>query len=250
MIASLLTGVALTIAGPSPAAESPEVKAILDNLTKAVGGADKLPQLHAGTLKGKAQFSQGGADISFVAEMTFQGNDHSKLELEITAGGQTNKVTLVMTPDKAFMHDSVRNRTEDAPMGLPKLLHAFLLGFRLPNHPAGLRVKGLELAHGGEGKVGDVDAVILRVSRKEQPDHTIYFDKKTGLPLKCDFHVTQPDGMEADFSLVFSDFKLAGGIKHYMKVKMLRDGNDLTEVELTEFNPKEKVDANTFDKPQ
>src|SRR5262249_44433365 len=108
----------------------------------------------------------------------------------------------------------------------------------------------LKLAAGGESKVNDIDAAILRISPKDQADINLYFDKKTGLPLKAETRLKEPNGgMEANFEFYFSDFKDVDGVKFFGKFKFVREGKDLAEVELSDFKVDQKFEAATFEKP-
>jgi len=159
---------------------------------------------------------------------------------------------MVMNGDKMWLKDSQRNKVEEAPKEVQSAIRQFFLAIRMTGNLAKLAgQKDLELTHGGEGKVNDTPAAILRISRKERPDINIFFDTKTGLPLKSESQIKDPEGAEEKkYEFLFSDFKDVNGTKIFGKISVQRDGKELVEMELSEFKFGEKHEASQFEKPQ
>ena len=234
------------------AEENSAVKELLDKAMKAHGGAEKAAKLAEISFKGKAKVSQGGGnEVEFSIEASMSRLDRTRMVVTINAGGQNNMATLVVNGDKMWSRDSVRDKTEEAPAEVAPMMQSILLAIRAAATPANLgNNKALQLAHGGEAKVGDSDAVVLRISRKDRPDITLYYDKKTGLPLKSEVQIKEPEqAMEMPYAFHFSDFKEVDGVKHFGHVKVVRDGKDVVEIELSDFKVGEKFEANRFEKP-
>jgi outer membrane lipoprotein-sorting protein len=246
-----LLALTFTFAGVARADDQAEVKAILDKAVQALGGADKAAKLSDVTLKGKTTISEGGMDVAFSFDLSMQSYDRIRMDVTIVAGGMTNKAVLVMNGDKAWARDSNRDKVEEAPKEIAPLFQQFLLSLRSAADPSGLRArKELTVAAGGVGTVGEAECALLRVSRKDFADITMYFNAKSGLPLKSETRIKEPEGAEEkSYEFHFSDFKDIDGAKHFGKVKIVRDGKDLAEIELTDFKLGEKFEANTFEKP-
>lgn len=226
------------------------VKELLDKAMKAQGGADKAAQLGDLFLKGKGKIMEGGMNGEMSFELSMRGLDHVRAELDMNVGGMANKATLVITPDKIWARDSVRDKTEEIPAEVRPAMLSFLIAIRSPGMPGALgTLKDLTMTHGGEAKVDDTPVDVLRISRKDRPDVTIYFDKKTGHPIKSESLIKGPGEEEKTFTFLFSDFREAGGVKHFHKVKILQEGVELAEIEFSELKPGAKFEASTFEKP-
>ncbi len=225
------------------------VKELLDKALRAHGGSAKAAALNEVTLKGKAQASEGGQTEQFEFELSFKDLDKARLEITHMGNGSVDKATMVIAGDKVWGRDQNRGKTDEAPEPVKAAIQSFMLAIIAPANPTSFeKRKDLTLAHGGEAKVGDQTAAVLRISRKDSPDLMIYFDQNTGLPLKSETQIKEPNGEERTFAFEFSDFKEEGGVKHYGKIKLLRDGKNLAEIEVTDFKAGEKIEASTFEK--
>src|SRR5262249_9683383 len=161
--------------------------------------------------KGKSSITEGGNTISIAFDLLMQGLDKARMELEINS---MFPLTLALNGDKSWRYDPKQNKTEDAKKEEVDLVRQFVMTLRAAASPASISGSDLQLASGGEAKVNDSDAVILRISQKERPEINLYYDKKTGLPLKAETRLKTPNGgMEANFEFFFSDFKDVEGVK-------------------------------------
>ncbi len=250
--AMLAVCAALALAAKSQADDSTAVKELLDKAVNAIGGADKAAGINVATIKGKAKATEGGMSIEFSFDLTMQEFDRLRMDITVMVGGQMQQALIVMNGDKMWLKDSQRNKVEEAPKEIQSVMQQFFLAIRMSGNLAKLvGQKDVELTHGGEGKVNDTPAAILRISRKQRPDISIFFDTKTGLPLKSESQIKDPDGAEEKkYEFLFSDFKDVNGTKIFGKIGVHRDGKELVEMELSEFKFGEKLEANTFDKPQ
>lgn len=231
-------------------ADDQAAKELIDKVVKAYGGADQTKKLEAIALKGKATASEGGMDISFNFDASIEGLDKIKLDAEITAAGQTMRIVMVVNGDKGWAYNAAQNKTEDAPKGAVPMMRQFLTALRGPGNPLALVHKDIQLSHGGEAKINDTDAVILRVTRKDFNEVIMYFDKKTGLPLKSETKIKEPSqDEERTYEFHYSDFKKVDGVQHPHRVKIVQAGKDLAEIEFSEIKVDQKFEASTFDKP-
>jgi outer membrane lipoprotein-sorting protein len=245
----LLPAALLALAVVAPLRADDAAKALLDKAIKAQGGAEAAAKLTDIGLKAKGQVMEGNMTVEMSFDMSISAFDRVRMGLSINEGGRTHRGMMVLNGDKAHFKDADTNREENPPPEVVPTIQSVVLAVRAPGTPAALlAAKNLTLTHGGEAKVDDTAAEVLRISRKDRPDVTLYFDKKTHLPLKAE--TSFKEGAN-DVALVFtySDFKEFGGVKHFTKVKMTASDKITMDLELTELKLGVKFEANTFEKP-
>jgi len=108
-----------------------------------------------------------------------------------------------------------------------------------------------ELSPLGEGKVGNHEAVGVRVAYKGHRDIKLFFDKKTGLQLKNERLIKDQmlGGQERTQETLHSDYKDINGFKQPMKLVIKRDGEKHLEGEVTDLQMGIKIDDAVFAKP-
>lgn len=84
---------------------------------------------------------------------------------------------------------------------------------RLAQTPVRLKYKSFGLSPLGEVKVGTSEAIGLRIIHKGHPDVCLFFDKKTGLPLKSEVRIQEWKGQEASYEFFFMDYKDFDGLR-------------------------------------
>lgn len=229
-----------------PAQDTAETKALLDKAIKAAGGQAKVEALKNLAWKGKLSLDANGQQISIGMDGSFQGWDKQRLEVEVNVNGMTQNLLLVINGKKGWV------KNQDKVNELGKELATFsdvVFGVRGPQLLTGLRDKSIQLSHLGEIKVGDQDAVGLRISRKGSPDLNIFFSKKTHLLLKADSRFTEPQGKEIEMEILFNEYKDFDGLKHFTKVIFKADGKAVN-MEVSEVRPGAQFEAKTFAKPE
>jgi outer membrane lipoprotein-sorting protein len=251
---TLWTGVSALALIISPMAvradDSAAVKELLDKAVKALGGPEKAAALGSVALKGKCRVTEAGNALDVVAEISIKNLDQIRIEMKANFGGAEQTSTMVMAGDKGWQSFASGKNVIEMPNDELVAMRSMLLAFLAPGNPAALRKRqDLSLANGGEAKVNDTAADVLRISRKDHPDVTIYFDQKSGLPLKTETQIKLPNGQVNQISVHFSDFKEEGGVKYYSKVKLKRDDKEMAEMEITEFKSDAKLDEKAFEKP-
>jgi outer membrane lipoprotein-sorting protein len=234
------------VAAPARAAED-AARAILDRALKAMGGKD-LAKLAGVSFKTKGTFDAGGVQVEMSGEMSLQGLDRVRWEVEVSAMGRNETGSLVFNGGKGWASNGGQSREipkEDAAVFLNVLRCV-----RLALNPTLLRQAGIKLAPLGELKIGDRETVGLKVTQKGFPDIDLFFDKKTGLPYKSEIRQKEgKQGMEMPHAFVFDSYKDFGGVKQFTKAKFLRDDKSLVEVECSDFKPQEKLDDSLFAQP-
>jgi hypothetical protein len=106
------------------------------------------------------------------------------------------------------------------------------------------------LAPLGELNVGDKPGLGVKITHKEHREMDLFFDKETGLLRKLGIRLPDmPGGQEVEWEFLFSDAKEFGGVKHFTKMTLQRDGKKLLTMEVEEVKPQEKLDESLFAKP-
>lgn len=236
------------VATPARAAED-AARAVLDRALRAVGGKKELARLAGVSFKTRGTFDAGGVQVELSGEMSLQGLDRIRWEVQASAMGRGENGTLLFNGGKGWASNAGGNSRE-----IPKEDGAVFVNalrcVRLALNPALLRQPGVKLAPLGELKVGDRETVGLKVTQKGFPDIDLFFDKKTGLPCKTEIRQKEgKQGMEKPHAFVFDAYKDFDGVKQPTKVKFLRDDKVLIELECSEFRPQEKLDDSLFAQP-
>jgi hypothetical protein len=239
--------VILCCVAPARAADDP-AKAVLDRALKAVGGKADLAKLMGVSFKTKGTFDAGGAQVEISGEMSLQGLDRLRWEVEVSAMGRNESGSLVFSGGKGWASNGGRSR--EVPKDEGAMFMNIMRCARLAANPALLRQPGVKLTPLGELKIGDRETVGLKVTQKGYPDIDLFFDKKTGLPYKTEIRQKEgKQGMEMPHAFIFDVYKDFNGVKQFTKVKFLRDDKALVEVECSDFKPQEKLDDSLFAKP-
>jgi hypothetical protein len=236
------------VAAPVQAAED-AAKVVLDRAIKAVAGNKDLGKLAGVSLKTKGTFDAGGIQVEISGEMSLQGLDRVRWEVEASAMGRSQTGTLVFNGGKGWASRG-GGVGDEIPKDTAVLFLNALRCLRLALNPALLRQAGIKLAPLGELKIGDRETVGLKATQKGFPDIDLFFDKKTGLPYKTEIHQKEGNqGMEMSHAFVFDAYKDFDGVKQFTKVKFLRDDKSLVEIECSDLKPQEKLDDSLFARP-
>jgi hypothetical protein len=242
----LLVAWFLAFAGATRADDQPDAKAIIDKALKAMGGADKVAKFKAGTWKAKATGEEGGIKMTLTTEAIWQGLDKIRVDAEGERNGITRKALFVINGDKGWMKRDEMVR--DAPEGVLPMIKEAFYAVRMPHLLPGLKDKAFTISPLGETKVNDKAAVGITVAHKDHKDVSVHFDKESGLPVKSEVRVTDPNSKEITIEYFYSDFKETDGVKHPMKITIKADREELV-VEVNEIKAKDKVEENEFAKP-
>jgi hypothetical protein len=110
--------------------------------------------------------------------------------------------------------------------------------------------KGYTLKPLGEMLVGEKKALGVKVTAKGRRDVDLYFDKETGLVIQYEFKVKdEGSGQEVLESSFPSEYKDVKGTKVAKKAVVKRDGKLYLDIEMSETELHDKLDASVFDKP-
>src|SRR5262245_49640472 len=202
-----------------------ECKPVLEKAIKAMGGADKLNKLMAGTWKAKTTANDNGKELVLLTEGTWQGRNQIKLDADIQVGGGSQKATLVVNGENSWLKHG--DKTDDAPKEIAQFIKNFSYAMRMPQLLTQLQDKEFALSPLGELKIDTIEAAGIKITHKDYKEVRVYFDKKEGTPIKAEITLTDPQSRELTIEFVFSDYKDFDGIKAPSKIVIRGiDGKD------------------------
>ncbi|MFL5244906.1 MAG: hypothetical protein ACJ8FY_22620 [Gemmataceae bacterium] len=246
-ISLLLAGVFVSACPLLKADDQADVKAIIDKSIKA-HGADKLVKLKGLEMKMKGKFYGSGEGIDYTGEWNVQAPDKSRHEITGDVGGMKFTFLEVFSGDKVWR--SINGQEMDADKDIleeaKEALYATWVAHLYP-----LKDKEFTLSPLGDAKVGDKEAVGVKVEHKGHRDVNLFFDKKSGYLIKEETRVkdTMGGGGEQSQETIYEDFKDVEGVKKPYRVVINRDGKKYVEGEITEIKLVEKIEDSVFAKP-
>jgi hypothetical protein len=225
-----------------------ESQTIIDKAIQAAGGEARLAALKTATLKTTAKFQAGGMDLSFSGEASVAELDRLRVEGDLLGIALCG----VLSPQGCWrkLGERVEDARQEAQPGLRKLLYAL----RAAQTLLPLKDKAVTLVHGGEARVGDRAAVIVKAAHKDHGAIDFYFDKETGLPAKVELRVVLgPDNQDTPFEYILSEYKEVEGMKHFTKIAvtgLMDDSQKVTcEITLSDVKPVPKLEDDLFARP-
>jgi hypothetical protein len=245
----LAVGIALAVP-PGAQAQDAEAKAAIEKSLKAIGGVDKVKALKAFTAKAKGNVEVMGMKIDFTFEAYSQLPSKSKAIINMSVGGMQIEIVQAFDGDKGWV--SVLGMVKDAEKEEVAEHKAMMHVESVSNLYALLDDKAMKLSTLGESKVGDTPVVGVQVTKKDQRDVNLYFDKKTHLLLRAEYRALDPiTKVEVSQEKLYSDYKeLLPGIKMASKQIVNNDGKRFMDLEMTEVTSVERHDDSIFKKPE
>jgi len=118
-----------------------------------------------------------------------------------------------------------------------------LYALRMAQVLTSLRDRAVKLSPADEITLDSRPATGITVVTKGHPDLQVFFDRETGLPVKCAMSVKEDDEQPAvAHELLLGDYQDIGGVRTFRKVTCKHDGQPLFEIDLVELSPQEKLD--------
>jgi hypothetical protein len=242
--ATILT-MALSCVAFGPArADDLDAKSILDKATKALGGEEKLAKVAAYSWKSDGTVNFNGNENEFHSQVTVKGLDHFRREF----GNDNFNGVVVLAGDKGWrkVGDNFTELEGDALANEKRGVYLQVI----PITFMPLKEKGFKYETGGEEKVGDKPAVILKITGPDGKDFTLCLDKESGLPVKQVARVLGFQGQEYTAETTFADYKDFDGLKKATTIEVKRDGETFQKMKITEFKILDKVEPETFAEPK
>jgi len=240
---ALLFGAALQLRAQQP----DEARAVVAKAIEAHGGAEKLAAIKAVVIKGKGKISIAGMDLTFTMDSSVQLPGKMRNVIEVDAGGMNFTLTQVYNGKKGWVN--VMGKTMDLDEKQMKEAHAMMEVEKVTSLHA-LLGKGYKLEPLGEVKVGDTDAVGVRVTKEGTREVNLYFEKKTHLLRKAEYQGADPTNMmEVRQEKLFPEYRDQNGIKMPSKLVINNDGKRFLEMDVSETTVVDRHDDTLFAKP-
>lgn len=238
----------VVLVNPGLSGGDKDLRAIIDKGIKAQGGAANIGKFESATAKGSGKFYGFGEGIPYTGEFAHQGHDKMRVQLDLNVMGKDIRVIVIVNGDKGWVKaDTMLMEMSAEEVAEEKVgLYADWVTSLVP-----LEDKAYTLSALGETKVDDKPAVGVRVSKKGRRDINLYFDKASGLVLKCEHMIKdiKAGGKEMTQESYFSEYKDFDGAKMATKVVVKRDGNPFIDVVTSEIRPERQLDRSLFEKP-
>jgi len=230
------------------AQEASDPKAVLKKAIEAQGGAEKLTKFKAAVSKFKGTMEVMGNEVPITGESTHQKPDKVKNVVDVTINGMAFSVIEVYNGKK--MWRSINGQTEEVKdeqtlKPVRDSLHAEAAGSLVD-----FLDKPYELSVIGAVKVKDKDAIGIRVTKKDQPDISLFFDKKTYLPIKTEMRIHDVQaGQEVTQEKFIMSFRDVDGMKAPKDLVVHKDGKLFMTLEITETKMFERLGDDAFQMP-
>jgi hypothetical protein len=237
----LLAGI-LVLGGVSVlrSGEEGDGRALVDKSIKAAGGGDKLAKHTSGSFKGKGTYYGMGDGLPYAGNYAFQWPDKFRMEIE-------GVFTIVLNGDKGWIKEGGETKDMTKEQLAQQIMDqkAGWVTTLLPLADKAFKIKAI-----GEAKVGKDEALGVKVTRKDYPDVTLYFDKKSGLLVKSTFLTKSPEQKfkEVTQDNYYQKYRDIDGVKLPGKMVIKRDGKVFVEEEVSDYKAG-KVDAKVFGRP-
>ena len=226
----------------------PEAKKVIEKAIDAVGGAAALEKYPASNAKIKGEMTAFGLDIPFEGDLVAQRPDKARLAMTATVQGTKIEVVQVVNGNKVKTTGGNENPSaaeKEELRQVPVLAEVSALTPLLKGDKFTVKAEKDEV-------VGDAPASVILVTAKGLNDVRLFFDKKTGLPIKTVRKSISPaaaPGAEATKvteEMILSDYKEVQGIKSPFKTVVTHDGKKFMTMTVTELKYMEKADAKAF----
>jgi hypothetical protein len=224
-------------------------KAIIARAIEAQGGKAKVAKLRTMRIKAEGTLvpAPDQPAIEFTVEDTWRMPNQYKSTSTFAVKGK--KITQVQTIDGESGWSQIGGEAHDLPkedlaeMKEQKYAEDLdRLGF--------LEDKAVEMSVLDEIKVDGKPAVGVLLKSKGHRDVKLFFDKASGLLVKREQRILDPDSKkEIAQEVVFGDYEEKDGLKHYKKITAYRDGKKFIEAKVTEIEFFDKLDDKVFAKP-
>lgn len=225
-----------------------EAKKIVEKAIEAEGGKEAIEKNKASSAKVKGEMSLFGLDIPFTGEIVTMDPDKISSQIDATMQGQQLSIVQIVNGDKVkSTMNGMPTPMDDAQK---KELKQMPLMMEVTSLVPLLKGDKFTVKAEKDEKVGDADASVVLITGKDLKDVRMFFDKKTGLPLKT---VRKglglgagPEPVEVTEETVISDWKTVDGVKMPSKSVVNHDGKKFMTMEMTEMKLMEKADPKKF----
>jgi hypothetical protein len=251
---------AVVLSAGGVSADGPDARVVIEKAIQAIGGEKRLSALQGKavqtTKKGKLYHTSRGEN--FTETTVMQGLNYFQGHTVGGIGGVPVKIDGILAGDKAWRRIAIWTGSNWQQLKEPATRpeHDVLAEHRqiaylrwVPAVILPLKGKSFKVESTREERVGGKPAVALTVIAPDQKKFELFFDEKSGLPVKTVAKIVGAYGDEYTQETTIVEYKSFDGIKWATKGETRRDGKKVTESEITEFKILDQVDPKTFAKP-
>jgi plasmid stability protein len=245
----ILSATLMLLAAMPVRAQEAEARAILEKAFKAQGDEKVAKSLKSATAKAKGSGQLEGMNFDFTILIYIQEPAKHKTIINLSIAGQNLDITQALNGDKGWI--TVMGMTMDMDEDDVKEAKSTTYVESVCSLWTIKSDKEMKVSTIGESKVGDKAVVGIQVTKKDQRDVNLYFDKSTNMLVKSEARgrhpTTKTDVLEEKF---YTEFKeLVPGVKMPSKIAINYDGTRFMEFEITEMTPVERHDDSVFARP-
>ncbi len=220
--------------------EEADGRAIVNKAIKAAGGADKLAKHKSVTFKGKGIYYGMGKGLPYTGTYAVQWPDKFRMEIK-------GFYMMVLDGDKGWTkkEKETKEMTKEEVAQEQSNQKAGWITTLLPLADKAFQVKAI-----GATKVDKQDALGVKVTRKDYPDVTLYFDKQSGLLVKSSFRFQSAaeKSKEVTQDNYYKEHREIDGVQLPSKMVIKRDDKLFVEEEISDYKAG-KLDAKIFGRP-
>lgn len=231
---------------PAPEADK-EIKAVVARAVEARGGSALIDKYRARVGKFTATFYIDDVQIITNATSRAQEPDKSRVEGTMKYPCEEYTIIQVVNGDKGWnsVNGNVNAMSAEEVAEMREEMYAGGL-----SNLRGLTAKGVKLTALGGSTVQGKPAVGIRVSAEGHRDVSLYFDKGTGLLVKCTMRSKDTNsGEQFTEDILYSDYKNVSGLMIPFRTVVNRDGKPYRVREWLEISVSESLPQDAFNKP-
>jgi hypothetical protein len=245
---ALISVLLLSAAGKAGADDDAELKAVLEKVVKAAGGK-KVADAKAWTQTVRFDDPKlGVATHRHFVELPDKFRSEVEFETDTADGKKKTTIIDVVNGDKGWQTSVYDGESEgtvksDARQRAAVKSQIRSWGVFLPLTPTAPEVKAKLL---GESKIDGLAVVGVGTDRGTE---RLYYDKETSRLVRQEVEVRTKAKQRELTVITFEDYRDLDGISVARKQIAKRDGKVVTEMEVVEFKPADKLDRKLFEKP-
>jgi RNA polymerase sigma factor (sigma-70 family) len=232
-----------------PAGEEAAIQAILARAVKALGGDKGAKNLQAFTWKTRMEVK--GEVLGSVTTVEYSVAYPSRMRMVVQQKNRTGTVLdyeRVIDGDRGW--DVIDGKRHDFPKGeLQRIKERLYADWVAKVYP--LQGQGFQLSLLGDRTIRGKPAVGIRVTSAGHEDIYLYFDKKSGLPLKRQWGFKgwlYGEAMVKE-EVYYEDYREVTGVKYPGKLLTFENGRRTTEFETVSYTPAAGPDAKLVPSP-
>jgi outer membrane lipoprotein-sorting protein len=216
-------------------------RALVQKAIAAAGGEAKLAPFQSATWSEKGTYYGMGEGLPYTGTYAIKRPNQFRMEIE-------GAFTIILNGNKGWVQagGSTMELKQDQLDSQHTNQKAGWIATLLP-----LKDKAFAIKKAGTDKVGDREALVVEVSRKDYPTVKLYFDKQNQLLIRSEYRVKAADleFKEVVMDTIYSDFRDLQGARIPHKASVKRDGQRFVEAEFNDLKAVAAHDAKVFEKP-